>query len=462
MKNKLKIIVCLIVLSSSLVGLFLTVKSLKEENTININKETISIDNKTNDISSINPMKEPNTNNNLLSIGLIILFSLTLSLSIMYLLVIRNNKSLDKIKIYILSSILLTYLLTNTIIILTNNIKKNNITDNEKENVILDESNIITSSNINLDNMDSDITITNEGTYTFTGTFTHSIIVDTTEEVNIILDNVNITNENTATIIGLNAKKITITLSDNSINTLSDNGNSTYDACIYSNAPLEFEGTGTLIVNGNQTEGEGVATETNNITFNGGTYIITSQDDGINAGGDGGTITINDGTFYINASGDGIDSNQDAILNGGTIFVIGSDIGGDSGIDTDDGYIINGGTIIALGTDMIELPSLETTQNVLALSLEDKITKDTLVSILKDDELIISFKASKSFKTLIYSAKNLTSGNYSIYINGSNDGEYKYGIYTNGNYEKGELLSINNVTTFKVENIINYFGTRKD
>ena len=40
-----------------------------------------------------------------------------------------------------------------------------------------------------------------------------------------------------------------------------------------------------------------IATEAKNITFNNGTYIITSNDDGINAGGDGATITINDGTI---------------------------------------------------------------------------------------------------------------------------------------------------------------------
>ena len=50
--------------------------------------------------------------------------------------------------------------------------------------------------------------------------------------------------------------KITITLEDDSENTLSDSSNSSYDGCIFSNAELEFNGTGSLTINGNQTTSE--------------------------------------------------------------------------------------------------------------------------------------------------------------------------------------------------------------
>ena len=46
-------------------------------------------------------------------------------------------------------------------------------------------------------------------------------------------------------------------------------------------------------------EGEGIATETNDITINGGDIYIESADDGLNAGGDGGIITINNGNVFI-------------------------------------------------------------------------------------------------------------------------------------------------------------------
>lgn len=274
----------------------------------------------------------------------------------------------------------------------------------------------------------------------------------------MVLDNVTISNSKTAAIVGLNAKKITINLKDDTINTLSDGGNSNYDGCIFSNSELLFTGDGKLIVNGNQNEGEGIATEAQDITFNSGTYEITSNDDGINAGGNGATITINAGTFYINASGDGIDSNKDAIINGGTIFVIGSDIGGDAGIDTDDGYIINGGLVLALGSDMIETPLNTSGQNTLALTLDMAINKDNMVSIYKGGKLFLSFVAPKSFKTIIVSSTSLDTGTYTLYYGSNNSSNY--GIIANTS-TKENMITINGTINFSVSKTVNYYGSSR-
>ena len=72
-------------------------------------------------------------------------------------------------------------------------------------------------------------------------------------------------------------------------------------------------------------------------------YLEVCNDDGINGGGDnGGVITINGGNITVKASGDGIDSNKSLVINGGTVYTIGSSLGGDAGIDTDKGFAING------------------------------------------------------------------------------------------------------------------------
>ena len=419
-----------------------------------------------------------NSNNNYTYIILFGIESLTLSIILLYLIMSKFNKksfketftNTDKILIYILGVIILTGGLTLTENLVTNNLKDNqnvnnpnpNMETDNKEDVVLDESNTINSNVINLSNQNTDVTITSAGTYTFSGDFSNSIIVDAKDEdVEIVLNGVTITNEKTATIIGLNANKITITLNAGTTNTLTDGGNSNYDGCIYSEAELVFKGNGKLIVNGNQNEGEGIATEAMNMTFNGGTYIVTSNDDGLNAGGDGATITINDGTFYINSSGDGIDSNKDAIINGGTIFVIGSDIGGNAGIDTDKGYTINGGTVVALGSDMLETPKESSTQKVMAFTLNSSISKNTPITLMKDDEEIISFAAPKSFKTIIISTKNLENGEYELYTGGTNSGTLVNGIYQNSNYSKGEKILINNEDTFKINETINLFGNNK-
>lgn len=399
---------------------------------------------------------------------IITILSVTFSMSFIYFIMsIKNTdfyKNKDKLVIFILSNIILIYILSTGTIYYTNNHllenKINNNSSSEKDEVLLNKDNVIKDSNIDLSKQNSDITITSSGSYTLTGRFNHSVIIDApNKEVELILDNIEIETENTATIIGLSASKITITLTDSSKNILTDGGNSEYDGCIFSNAELVFNGNGTLIVNGKQNEGEGIATEAQNITFNGGKYTITSNDDGINAGGDGATITFNDGSFYIDASGDGIDSNKNAIINGGTIFVIGSDIGGDAGIDTDDGFTINGGTVVALGSDMIETPLISSKQKSLALTLDNKIAKDTIVTLMNDEKEIISFQAPKSFKTIIISSGKLENGDYSLYTSGTHSGELVNGIYTNGKYTKGTKVSINNSDIFSISKSVNSYGS---
>ena len=73
--------------------------------------------------------------------------------------------------------------------------------------------------------------------------------------------------------------KITITLEDDSENTLSDGGNSSYDGCIFSNAELEFNGTGSLTINGNQTTSEGIVIEgKNSVSLENSTLIDTNSE----------------------------------------------------------------------------------------------------------------------------------------------------------------------------------------
>lgn len=383
-------------------------------------------------------------------IVLICVFSVLFALSLMYLLMsIKNSKfykNTDKAIIYALSSILVTAVVACAVVLIGNQIPANNkptmVQTTEKDDVVLDEGNVLQETSIDLSKQTTDVTITSAGSYTLSGDFANSVIVDApNEEVELILDNATIENDKTAAIIGLAAKKITITTKDGTTNTLSDGGNSEYDGCIYSATELVFDGEGKLVVNGKQNDGEGIATETANLTFNGGTYVMTSTDDGLNAGGDGGTITINDGTFYINASGDGIDSNQDAVINGGTIFVVGSDTGGNAGIDTEKGYAINGGTVVALGTDMLETPLSSSKQKFVTFTLNESIAKESPVALMSGDETVISFESPKSFRTIVVSTDDLKDGEYALYTGGSDSGKLSNGIYQGGSYTGGKQIS---------------------
>lgn len=101
------------------------------------------------------------------------------------------------------------------------------------------------------------------------------------------------------------------------------------------------------------------------ITIEDGTFDITSNDDGLNAGGGvdssgfGGFnglpqdtfasssdsfITINGGTFTIVSSGDSVDSNGDLTINGGTLELT-CNGNGDTALDCDGTYTNNGGDV---------------------------------------------------------------------------------------------------------------------
>ncbi|MGM9988975.1 MAG: carbohydrate-binding domain-containing protein [Bacillaceae bacterium] len=407
--------------------------------------------------------------------------SLITSILLIYLLMSIFNKkgfketfiNSDKVIIYLLSMVLLTSILTFGDVYITNNYFLNNEEDKyarltpvgedevEKESVDVDTSNVVDDTNINLDDYDKDITIASAGTYTLTGSLKHALFINVDEgNVTLILDNVTIANTSTAAIAALKGDSVTISSKEGTTNTLSDGGKTDYDGVIYGEIPLIFDGEGTIIVNGNQTEGEGIATSDQDITINGGTIKITSPDDGINAGGDnGGTITINDGTIYVDAGGDGIDSNDKITINGGTLFVMGSDVGGDSGIDSENGYTINGGTVVAVGSDMLEKPQTSSKQKTLTFTLDSTISANTLVTLLDEgNDVIASFKSTKAFKTIIISSDKLTKGTYTLYSGGSTTGTLKYGIYYNGTYTKGSQLSVSNVKEFSVSNIINSYG----
>lgn len=307
------------------------------------------------------------------------------------------------------------------------------------------------------------VTINESGVYTLSGNFNYSVIVEVkdSDDVTLILDNVNIHSKDTAAIIGLKGKSLTIKTTDTK-NILMDGGNSQYVACVYSEIPLIFDGEGTLTITSKQSEGEGIATDEANLTINDGTIVISSNDDELNAGGDnGGMITINNGEVYIDASGDGIDSNGGAEINGGKLFVVGSDVGGDAGIDTDSGFEINGGVVVALGSDMIERPKDTSKQNVIAFQLDDKIQSNTVVSLINDSQdEIISFKATKSFKTIIISSPKLENTTYYLYKDGKHSGELINGIYTDGTYTGGSKISVNNMEELSLTSSVTLFGKK--
>ena len=292
----------------------------------------------------------------------------------------------------------------------------------------VDAGQTVNSKEIDLSEYNSNLTIDEAGTYTLSGSFKYSVVVNATGDVTLILNGVNIESTMTAAIANGSTNALTIKLADNTVNNLSDGGSSEYDGCIFSYGKLTIEGNGTLNVNGKQEDGEGIATKSCDLIINSGTINVTSQDDGLNAGGSGGSIIINGGTINIKANGDGIDSNGYLTINGGTLYTIGSSQGGDAGIDTDEGFIFNGGDIIALGSDMLEKPESSSKQKSVCFELNTKISNGSTVEIKNSNgDTIASFEAKEDFNTLIVSNEKVTDETATLYVNGTAINKKMYG-----------------------------------
>ena len=316
------------------------------------------------------------------------------------------------------------------------------------------------------------VNIKNSGTYEFTGTLTDGqIAIDANKlagNVTIILNNVNITCKNAPAIFVYNSKldsasyTVTIKVADGSTNIIAggkikqsvegwedqsnllyyvdkghdDDGNYyeryKYDGAISSDVSLKFEGNGTLTVNALAKEG---IESKKHITINSGNYIINALDDGINACTDEeSVITINDGTILVNVlpeaeEGDGIDSNGSIYINGGKVFAFASEKSQDSGLDSDTGIYINGGYVVGTG-NMADEVSTASEQTFMQVQFDNKIAKDTLLTILNESKNpIIAFKSNRAYTILTISSPKLQNGEHYIYEGGSIEGTNENGLY---------------------------------
>ena len=183
------------------------------------------------------------------------------------------------------------------------------------------------------------LTISEGGTYIFTGTLTNgSITVDTADDdkVQIVLSGVTITNNNGPAIYIKKCKKAFITTAPDTENTLNDGAsytitddNSSLDAAIFSKSDLTINGKGSIIVNGNFKHGivskddlvlciKKLIVNSTKVALNGkdcvkihsGNYVLSAGSDAIRSDNTEknnlGFVYINNGNLTLNAKNDGI------------------------------------------------------------------------------------------------------------------------------------------------------------
>ncbi len=201
---------------------------------------------------------------------------------------------------------------------------------------------------IRLSEESGSVTISEGGTYEITGqTSNGQIIIDTEDDVQLVLSDVTIENPDSAAIWIQSEGQVTITLEGE--NTLINGGefveenDDDPDALIYSEGDIIIDGDGTLSLTA--TAGKGIRAN-RTLTIESGVFVIDAEE-GLEATG----LVINDGNITISASDDGINASDKTdeftpylIINGGNISITMAD-GDTDGIDSNGDITINGGTI---------------------------------------------------------------------------------------------------------------------
>jgi len=269
-----------------------------------------------------------------------------------------------------------------------------------------------------------DITITEAGVYILTGTATDCTITvnaaDEDAKVQLVLDNLNITNTDSAAIYVISADKCFVTTAEGSSNTLTvtgtfvADGETNIDAVIFSKDDLVLNGTGTLTIN---STGNGV-TSKDDLKVTGGTYVITASKHGLE-GKD--SVAICDGTFTLNTTKDGIHSkNTDdntlgyVYISGGT-FTIKS---GDDGIHGTAFIVIDGGKFTIDAVEGIEATYIQINDGTISINASD----DGINAAAKSTAYDVVIELNGGDITIVMGSgdTDAVDANGSIYVNGGN------------------------------------------
>jgi hypothetical protein len=212
------------------------------------------------------------------------------------------------------------------------------------------------------------VTINQEGIYVFTGSLNDGqIVVDTDSEskVQIVLNNVSITNSNLAAVYVKQADKVFITVIDGTTSSLttssdiSEDGETNVDAVIFSKDDLVINGSGTLEIlssdNGIVSKDDLKLVDVNliinadshgleandSVRVSDAILNITANEDGFSVGNDdSGYIYVESGNIDILAGDDGMHAISSITVDGGIITIIESNEGIESAIITiNAGYI---------------------------------------------------------------------------------------------------------------------------
>ena len=257
-------------------------------------------------------------------------------------------------KIYLIIGVIILI----TLVICLSIFKKNN-TANVISTKLYQSSNLFTDRDLkqNVDTSDAinytvsdnnDIVIQSSGIYVISGSAKNvTIYVEAGDEdkVQIVLENLSITNETMPCIYVKTASKVFVTsIETNTLKvtgTFVADGSTNLNGVIFSKQDVTFNGTGTLNIDSTQ---NGLVGK-DDLKITGGTYNITAQSVAVKAND---SIRIADGTITLNAGTDGLHAENNSDDTKGYVYICGGQINikaiddcihGQSVVQIDDGNI---------------------------------------------------------------------------------------------------------------------------
>ena len=288
-----------------------------------------------------------------------------------------------------------------------------------------------------------DITISTEGVYVLSGSAKNvTVVVDAGDEdkVQLVLDGLCVTNDDSPVIYGKNADKIFVTTAEGSENSLSvtgtftADGSTNTDAVIFSRDDLVLNGLGSLEISSTD---NGISGK-DEIKITGGVLRVSAADHGIEAN-DG--IAVADGTITVTSrQKDGLHAENEDDSREGWIYIGGGTLNVSA---ADDG--LHAVSIVRIDGGSIEIKAAEGIEGTWVQ------INDGEISISASDDGINGARKSSAYTTCV----EINGGSLNITM-GQGDTD---GIDSNGNLIiTGGTISVSGQSAFDYDGTLTHTG----
>ena len=285
-----------------------------------------------------------------------------------------------------------------------------------------------------------DIHITAAGVYVLTGTAANATVyveAGDDDKVQLVLDNLNVTNDSFPVIYGKTADKVFVTTSGDSslavTGTFTADGDTKTNGVIYAKTDLVLNGTASLTVASSE---NGIVGK-DDLKITGGVYTVTAKSKAIDAND---SIRIADGTLNLTAGTDGLHAENNDDAQKGYVYIGGGSItiyAGDDGVHATSVVQIDGGSITIQSAEGIEGTYIQ-------------LNGGTLNIQASDDGINAARKSSAYTPTV-----EINDGDITVTM-GAGDTD---GIDSNGNIiVNGGTIRVNGNSTFDYDGSAQYNG----